>query len=72
MASGQTATLSVRCPGRFQVSGGGVGGGLVSISSLIPFDGPDRRRVPDDGMRARVANYVVGAQDVYLTATCLR
>jgi hypothetical protein len=72
LSSGEAGTVTVHCPPGHRVSGGGVGGGHLSIRASIPFDGPDKRRVPDDGWRARVANYVIGQQDAIVTAICLK
>ena len=72
VASGETDTVSVRCARGFHVSGGGVGGGSLAIFASVPFDGRDRRHVPDDGWRARFGNYVIGAQDAIVTAICIR
>jgi hypothetical protein len=70
---------TVRCRGATRVTGGGVNlneGGLPSldleVAHTFPFDGPDRRDVPDDGWRAGAHNDGLTSATMKVFAICKR
>jgi hypothetical protein len=65
------ATIDVRCGPGTHATGGGFGGGMAgaAASVLVPLDGGDRDRRPDDGWRARLAGGETETVAAYLTCT---
>jgi hypothetical protein len=75
ITTGHSVDFKVHCPGGTSVTGGGVvdfPSELPRVSRSHPFDGPDRRHVPDDGWRVAVYNSVAVPMDVKAYAICSR
>jgi hypothetical protein len=67
----EAAPITVKCPKRFNVSGGGFEG-AGDILTSAPFDSRDRGKAPDDGWRLRVLNLASSPDTYTVHAICLR